>query len=60
MKNGIFTWGILGALLLSSCLIKMKTIKSGEVGVKRKLGKYSDKPYTEGLKVFNPLFYYIQ
>ncbi|MEM6319904.1 MAG: prohibitin family protein, partial [Bacteroidota bacterium] len=27
----------------------------GEVGVKRKLGKYSDKPYNEGLKVFNPL-----
>lgn len=31
------------------------TIREGEVGVKRKLGKYSDKPYTSGLKVFNPL-----
>ncbi len=34
----------------SSCV----TIKEGEVGVKRKLGKYSDKPYTSGLKTFNP------
>lgn len=32
------------------------TIKQGEVGVKRKLGKFSDKGYTQGLKVYNPLF----
>lgn len=31
------------------------TVRQGEVGVKRKLGKYADKPYTEGLKFFNPL-----
>jgi len=30
------------------------TIREGEVGVKRKLGKYSDKPYTSGIKAFNP------
>ncbi|MFT4761822.1 MAG: prohibitin 1 [Saprospiraceae bacterium] len=35
---------------LASCAV----VREGEVGVKRKLGKYSDKPYTEGLKVFNP------
>jgi regulator of protease activity HflC (stomatin/prohibitin superfamily) len=31
------------------------TIKQGEVGVKRTFGKFSDKGYTEGLKIFNPL-----
>lgn len=36
---------------LTSCA----TIRQGEVGVKRTFGKYSDKPYTEGLKFFNPL-----
>jgi len=35
---------------LASCV----TIREGEVGVKRKLGKYADKPYTSGLKAFNP------
>ena len=39
------------AVFLSSCAV----IREGEVGVKRKFGKYSDKPYTEGLKMFNPL-----
>lgn len=39
------------ALTLQSCV----TVKQGEVGVKRKLGSYSDKGYTEGLRVFNPL-----
>lgn len=37
--------------LLSSCAI----IRQGEVGVKRTFGKYQDRTYTEGLKVFNPL-----
>lgn len=37
-------------VLLSSCVV----VRQGEVGVKRTLGKYSDKSYTEGLKVFNP------
>ena len=31
------------------------TIKQGEVGVKRTLGKYKDKGYTEGLRIYNPL-----
>jgi regulator of protease activity HflC (stomatin/prohibitin superfamily) len=38
------------AVFLSSCAV----IREGEVGVKRKFGKYDDKPYTQGLKVFNP------
>lgn len=40
----------LGIMLLTNCA----TIREGEVGVKRTLGKYSDEPYTQGLKVFNP------
>jgi len=38
-------------LFLTSCV----TIREGEVGVKRKFGKYSDRGYTEGLRVYNPL-----
>lgn len=51
-KQGI-KWAIclFAGLLLTSCA----TIRQGEVGVKRNLGKYSDRPYTEGLKFFNPL-----
>ncbi|MEM1328495.1 MAG: prohibitin family protein [Bacteroidota bacterium] len=37
--------------LLSSCAV----VRQGEVGVKRTLGKYADEPYTEGLRIFNPL-----
>jgi len=37
-------------LSLTSCA----TVRQGEVGVKRNLGKYSDKTYTEGLRFFNP------
>ena len=36
--------------LLTSCMV----VRQGEVGVKRTLGKFSDRPYDEGLKVFNP------
>ena len=39
------------ALTVSSCAV----VRQGEVGVKRTLGKYSDKTYTEGLRVFNPI-----
>ncbi len=41
---------VLVAVFMTSCA----TVRQGEVGVKRKLGKYSDKPITEGLRVFNP------
>ncbi|MEL6718054.1 MAG: prohibitin family protein [Bacteroidota bacterium] len=37
--------------LLSSCAV----VRQGEVGVKRTLGKYSTSPYTEGLRIFNPI-----
>jgi prohibitin 1 len=36
--------------LLPSCAI----IREGEVGVKRTLGTYKDKPFDSGLKVYNP------
>lgn len=39
------------ALGFTSCV----TVRQGEVGVKRSLGKYADKTYTEGLRFFNPL-----
>ena len=42
---------LLAIFTLTSCA----TIREGEVGVKRTFGKYNDKPYTRGVKVFNPL-----
>lgn len=36
--------------LATSCAV----IREGEVGVKRKFGKYDNTPYTQGLRVFNP------
>lgn len=52
-KSNFLKFGLLfvGIFMLSSCT----TIREGEVGVKRTFGKYSNTPYTEGLKVFNPL-----
>jgi len=51
-KSNFVKFGLLffGIFLLTSCA----TIREGEVGVKRTLGKYSNTPYTQGLKVFNP------
>jgi len=43
---------ILSLFIFQSCV----TIREGEVGVKRKFGKFSDVGYTEGLKTYNPLF----
>lgn len=42
--------GIILVSLITSCT----TVRQGEVGVKRTLGKYRDVPYTGGLKVYNP------
>ncbi|MEN0049845.1 MAG: prohibitin family protein [Bacteroidota bacterium] len=50
MKLNVFFMLLVAVGLLSSCAV----VRQGEVGVKRTLGKYSDKPYTEGLRVFNP------
>ena len=41
---------VMTVTFLSSCAV----IREGEVGVKRRFGKFDDKPYTQGLKVFNP------
>jgi regulator of protease activity HflC (stomatin/prohibitin superfamily) len=41
-------------LIVITSLTSCVTIREGEVGVKRKLGKFADKPYESGLKVFNP------
>lgn len=40
------------SMLLSSCLIKFKSIKSGSVGVKQTFGKYKEKTLDPGLKVY--------
>lgn len=42
---------LLLAFLLSSCAV----VRQGEVGVKRTFGKYADRTYTEGLRIFNPI-----
>lgn len=42
---------LLTGWFLTSCTV----VREGEVGVKRKLGKYSDKTFTEGMRWFNPL-----
>ena len=52
MKNSL---SYLFLLLIICGLTSCAVVREGEVGVKRTLGKYSDKPYTEGLKVYNPL-----
>lgn len=50
MKGLRFVVFVVLAALLVSCAV----VRQGEVGVKRTFGKYSDKPITEGLKVYNP------
>lgn len=39
-----------GCLLLTSCAV----VREGEVGVKRKLGTFTEVPYETGLQTFNP------
>jgi len=52
MKNVIkFATLMIITFAFTSCV----TVRQGEVGVKRSLGKYSDKTYTEGLRFFNPI-----
>lgn len=53
MNSKVLRWSFLlvAVCFLSSCV----TIRQGEVGVKRTLGKYADRPYTDGLKIYNPL-----
>lgn len=42
------------ALILGAFMTSCTVVRQGEVGVKRTLGKYNDRVYTSGLKVFNP------
>ncbi len=50
MRNVKFLMLFASFALLASCAV----VKQGEVGVKRTLGKYSNTPYTEGLRIYNP------
>lgn len=50
MKTRNIIIAALFALALSSCTV----IRPGEVGVKQRLGKLSEKTYTQGSVVFNP------
>ncbi len=54
MKNFRFV-KLVGLLILIACFVQCTVVREGEVGVKRKLGKYDNKPYQEGLRVFNPI-----
>jgi regulator of protease activity HflC (stomatin/prohibitin superfamily) len=45
---------IIVLLAMSSFVTSCAVVQQGEVGVKRTLGRYSDKVYTSGLRVFNP------
>lgn len=51
-KSNVLRWSTLFVMVIvfASCA----TIRQGEVGVKRTLGKYADKTYTEGLRFYNP------
>jgi prohibitin 1 len=46
--SGVFL--LLVSILLSNCTV----VRQGEFGVKRRLGTYSDKVYTSGLRTYNP------
>jgi regulator of protease activity HflC (stomatin/prohibitin superfamily) len=49
----VFNWmaiAVIIVFILPSCAV----IREGEVGVKRTLGTYKDKPFDSGLKVYNP------
>ena len=52
MKNLKFFLAIsmVALFAFSSCV----TVRQGEVGVKRTLGKYNQRPYESGVKFFNP------
>jgi regulator of protease activity HflC (stomatin/prohibitin superfamily) len=52
MKHSIFSLIAIFVLfgLLSSCTV----VREGEVGVKRTLGTYKDKPFDSGIRFFNP------
>ncbi|MFZ2898761.1 MAG: prohibitin family protein [Saprospiraceae bacterium] len=52
MKRSIFLFAAL--LIMSGAFTSCAVVREGEVGVKRTLGTYKDKPFEDGLRVFNP------
>ena len=54
MKNYFFV-KLLGLLILAFSVTQCTVVREGEVGVKRKLGKFNNEPYSEGLRMYNPL-----
>ena len=40
-------------VILSGCVIKLKSVKSGNIGVKQTFGKYKEKTLNPGLKVYS-------
>jgi regulator of protease activity HflC (stomatin/prohibitin superfamily) len=50
MKNSILIFGFAVVLSMNSCTV----VRPGEVGVKQKLGKLSDKNHTQGPVWYNP------
>lgn len=48
--KGLMILVLLTSILLTSCMV----IREGEVGVKRRLGKYDDNVYTSGLRGYFP------
>ena len=46
---------LLGFLILAFSITQCTVVREGEVGVKRKLGKFNNEPYKEGLRMYNPL-----
>lgn len=54
MKKNFLFKNTLIVLILSTIFASCTVIREGEVGIKRKLGKYSDETYTSGLRTFNP------
>lgn len=53
MKSKIALWAVLAVFMVS--LTNCTVIREGEVGVKRKLGKYNKTVYTSGLRTYFPL-----
>ena len=43
------------ALIISQIIVSCAVIRPGEVGIKQKLGKFSDKVVREGTVIYNPL-----
>lgn len=54
MKNTNLFKTALIVIILSTLFASCTVIREGEVGIKRKLGKYSDETYTSGLRTYNP------